>query len=70
MVSFAALVIVPTLLQSPALPQIADGALTLPCFAVDRVDTLRCMLLKCDREEQPPRPSCPAPPVILGQWRN
>jgi hypothetical protein len=70
MTSLAVLVVVPALVQTPALPQITSDSLSVPGFAIERVDTLRCSLLQRDREAQSQGPSCPMPPVILGQWRN
>jgi hypothetical protein len=66
----AVLVVVPALVQTPALPRIAPDSLSMPGFAIERVDSLRCLLLQRDRETQALGPSCSTPPVILGQWRN
>lgn len=68
MTPLAALVIVPALVQPPAPPQIATHA--VPGSAIERLDSLRCLLLQRDREAQAHAPICSTPPVILGQWRN
>jgi hypothetical protein len=68
MTSFAALAVVPALIQPPALPQITYDV--IPGFAIERLDSLRCSLLQCNRELEPQDFSCPISPVILGQWRN
>jgi hypothetical protein len=70
MISLSALVVVPALLQTPVLPQIAPGSLSMGGVAVERIDSLRCLLLQGDRELPPQSLSCSTPPVILGQWRN
>jgi len=68
MTPLAALVVVPALVQAPALPQIAPDAAPGP--VIERLDSLRCLLLQRDREDQARIPLCSVPPVILGQWRN
>jgi hypothetical protein len=65
MTPLAALVVVYVLVQQP------QNALdTAPDSAVERLDSLRCLLLQRDREAQKQVSICSTPPVILGQWRN
>jgi hypothetical protein len=66
----SALVVAPVVLQTPALPEITLDSLALRGFAIERVDSLRCMLLQRDHKAQARLSSCPEPPAILGQWRN
>jgi hypothetical protein len=68
MTPLAALVLVPALVQTPALvPNVPDA---VPGSAIERLDTLRCLLLQRDRETRARAAICSMPPVILGQWRN
>jgi len=70
MIALYTLVVVPTLMQASLQAQAGAINPSTPGSVAERVEGLRCQLLRHDQKTALEVRVCSETPIVLGQWRN